>query len=147
MEEREAIWQDLLQVKTHRCSDPAISLLGVLSTGTKVSEWKTSHRTLITAACIAGWHSYVNTVLGGGCNTMALTETRVVAKNGRSGHSLLVDKHLSAQGPHIPWNVGQSLKGMSWIYTDWLRGISGYIKEKKGKEWRDVYSKDSVFVK
>lgn len=118
MEEREAIWQDLLQVKTHRSSDPAISLLGVLSTGTKVSEWKTSHGTLITAACIAGWHSYVNTVLGGGCDTMASTETRVVAKNGRSGHSLLVDKHLSAQGPHIPWRVGQSLKGMSWIYTD-----------------------------
>lgn len=107
-----------IKVKTHRSSDPAISLLGVLSTGTKVSEWKTSHRMLITAACIAGWHSYVNIVPGGGCNTMASTETCVVAKNGRSGHSLLVDRQLSVQSPHIPWNIGLSLKGMSWISTN-----------------------------
>lgn len=72
-EEREAIWQHLLQVKTHISSDPASSLLGVHLIGIKVSEWKTSHRIIL----IAGWHSYVNAVLGGVYSILALTETHV----------------------------------------------------------------------
>ena len=55
-------------------------------------------------------------VLGGVCNTLAVTEMCVVAKHRKPSHSFLADKWLR-EWSHA-WNIGPSLQRMSQIYTN-----------------------------